>query len=325
MFSFPRKKSDLEQAVWMYLQTVPAEAPIRKVLASAEIRQQLAAFDRADHTALRQQRRYWQAGWLARLAALLGVLLVPIELLPLERWLPPWSPMAVNGLRGLTLLLTFVAIILLGLRRSAVRWKQARGEAEKVRGEFFRKVVAAGGRAGALDQALACFKAAHLDWQIGFYDKRIRDLPRRIKAEANQVNPFRLVGIVLSLGAATLGGITLLKYLAAEGVMPSLSSTLSWFPEPARWQHGLNATASSLLAFAGARFLTYEDISSAALYPWARAELARVETGELGDAQAAAARGDVATVQAFCARVQRIFDTEHGVWVSGVPLTPAAL
>jgi hypothetical protein len=68
----------------------------------------------------------------------------------------------------------------------------------------------------------------------------------------------------------------------------------------------------------------YEDLSSAALYPWARAELERLDTEELKAAQAAAARGDAAAVQAFCAKVQRIFDTEHGVWASGVPQTRTA-
>ena len=319
MFAFDRKRSDLDQAIELYLAKVPPEAPIRGVLASAEIRGQLAQFESADATALRQQRRYWRAGRLARLAALFGVLVVPIELLPLEHWLPSWSPAVVNSLRGLMLLFTFVAIILLGLRRSALRWKQARGEAEQARGEFFRKVIAAGPDARALDQALACFKAAHLDWQIGFYESRIRKLPERIRAEMSRTAPFRLVGIAVSVGAATLAAVALLKYLAAEGFLPPYlsSSLLAWFPEPARWQHGLNATASSLLAFAGARFLTNEDLSSAVLYPWARAELARLVSADLKPAEAAAARGEAAVVEEFCARVQRILDTEHGVWASG--------
>jgi hypothetical protein len=319
MVAFSRKRSDLDQAFELYLAKVPADAPIRAVLGSDAIRRQLAQFEDADRTALRQQKRYGQAGRLARLAALFGVLIVPLELLPLTDWLPSWSQAVVNALRGLTLLFMFAAIILLGLRRSALRWKQARGEAEQARGEVFRKVIAAGADAGVLAQALACFRAAHLEWQLGFYESRIRKLPQRIRKEMSWTAPFRLVGVAVSIGAATLGAVAVLKFLAAEGYLPPdlASALLAWFPEPARWQHGLNATASSLLAFAGARFLTHEDLSSAALYPWARAELKRIVAEELGTVEAAAARGNAEGVQGFCGRVQRILDTEHSVWASG--------
>jgi hypothetical protein len=321
MFAFNRKRSDLDQAIELYLATVPGDAPIRGVLATPAVRGPLAQFESADARALRQQKRYWQAGRLARLAALFGVLVVPIELLPLTNWLPSWSPAVVNALRGLTLLFMFVAIILLGLRRSALRWKQARGEAEQARGEVFRSIIAAGADARVLDQALACFRTAHLDWQLGFYESRLRKLPERIRKEMSWTAPFRLVGIAVSIGAATLGAVALLKFLAAEGFLrPDLASALlAWFPEPARWQHGLNATASSLLAFAGARFLTHEDLSSAVLYPWARTELKRLVSMDLKPAEAAAARGEAAVVQEFCDRVQRVLDTEHGVWASGGP------
>jgi hypothetical protein len=314
-----RKPSDLRQAVDLYLRTVPPAAPIRGVLASPPVETQLKAFDAADLTAMRQQKRYWRAGRLARLAAVLGLLVVPVDVLPLQAWLPAWALITVQVLRGLALLLTFVAVILLGVRRSATRWKQARGEAEKARGEVFRTLIPAGAAAGALDQALACLKAAHLDWQAGFYDKRIRELPARIKAQASGTAPFRLVGIALSIGAALLGAVAVLKFLMGEGLLLAFAPLLSWFPEPALWQHGLTTIAAGLLAFAGARFLTYEDLSSAALYPWARAEIARIESDGLKAAEAAAARGDLPAVQDFCARVQRVFDTEHGVWSSGVP------
>jgi hypothetical protein len=204
------------------------------------------------------------------------------------------------------------------------RWKQARGQAEKARGDYFRTLIPAGAEAGALDQALACFKAAHLDWQAGFYAKRVRELPGRIKAQASRTAPFRLVGIALSVGAAFLGAVTMLKFLTAQGLLLAFAPLLTWFPEPALWQHGLTTIAAGLLAFAGARFLTYEDLTSAALYPWAGSEIARVESESFKAAQAAAARGDLAAVQDFCARVQRILDTEHGVWSSGVPNAPAA-
>ena len=47
--------------------------------------------------------------------------------------------------------------------------------------------------------------------------------------------------------------------------------------------------------------------------------IARIESDGFKAAQAAAARGDVGPVQDFCARIQHILDTEHGVWSSGVP------
>jgi hypothetical protein len=322
MLTFRRKKSDLRQAIDHHLEqeNVPADAPIRGVLALPGIEAQLEAFDRADRTALRKQQRYRRAGWLASLAAVLGVLIVPIELLPVDQWLPPWSPVLVNSLRGVTLFLTFVAIILLGLRRSAVGWKRSRGEAEKARANFFRKLIEAAGTDGRrLEHALACFKAAHMEWQIGFYKKRISELPGRIQAQTSWTAPFRLVGIALSVGAATLGVVTLLKYLAGQGIqVPYLTAILSWVPEPARWQHGLHGTAASLLAFAGARFLTHEDLSSAALYPWAQEELERVRGADLARAEASASSGNLAAVQEFRTRVQEVLDREHKIWATGV-------
>lgn len=325
MLTFRRKKSDLDQAIAAYLEKVPPGAPIRDVLAREDVKRQLAEFNSADRTALLRQKRYRQAGRLARLAALVGLLIVPIELLPIEQWLPPWSPVVVNSLRGVTLFLAFVAIILLGLRRSAVGWKQTRGKAEEARAKFFRTLIHAAGTDGkALEQALACLKAAHLDWQIGFYDKRIKELPGRIQAETSWTAPFRLVGIVLSVGAASLGVVTLLKYLASEGILvPYLSALLSRIPEPARWQHGLHATAATLLAFAGARFLTHEDLSSAALYPWAREELGRLRSVDLAHARASANSGNLAAVQEFRARLQGVLDREHKVW-AGAPSEQSA-
>jgi hypothetical protein len=112
----------------------------------------------------------------------------------------------------------------------------------------------------------------------------------------------------------------LLKYLAAEGIVePYLTALLSWFPEPARWQHGLHATAASLLAFAGARFLTHEDLSSAALYPWAREELERIRGANLAHAEASASSGNLAAVQEFRTRVQEVLDREHKIWATSVP------
>jgi hypothetical protein len=321
MLTFRRKKSDLDQAIEAFLERVPPESPLRGVLAREDVKRQRAEFTSADRAALRKQKRYRQAGRLARLAALVGLLIVPIELLPIEHWLPPWSPVVINSLRGVTLFLTFVAIILLGLRRSAVGWKQARGKAEETRAEFFGKLIQVAGTDGkALEQALACFKAAHLDRQIAFYAERIEQLPSRIRAETSWTAPFRLVGIVLSVGAAVLGVVTLVKYLAAQGVVvPYLSALLSWIPEPARWQHGLHATAASLLAFAGARFLTHEDLSSAVLYPWAKEELERVRSADLAHAEASASSGNLAAVQEFRARVQGVLDREHKVWAGASP------
>jgi hypothetical protein len=325
MSIFRRRNPDLQDAIEAYLRTVALDAPIRGVLARAEVREQYDVFVAADRTALRKQKRYRQAGWLARLAALLGVLIVPIEVLPVDHWLPESAPVFVNALRGVTLAFIFVAVILLGLRRSAVRWKQARGEAEKARAEFFRRLIRAGADKGVLDQALACFKVAHLDWQAGFYDSAIKRFAPRIERERSQRSPFRVIGIVLSVIAAVLGFVTLLRFLAAEGHLPTyLLTYLSWLPEPAHWQHGLHATAASLLAFAGARFLTHADMSAAALYPWARDEIKRIERDELMRAQSAAAVGDIDTVEQFCARVQEVLDREHSVWGSDFATQGAA-
>lgn len=311
---FRRQKSDLRQAIDGFLRDQPSDAPIRAVLTSDEIEERLTAFDRKDRRALRKQRRYWQAARIARWAGIFGLIVVPLDLLPIQQWLPRFIP---YGLHALALTLTFLAVILLGLRRSMVQWKQARVAAERLRAEVFGAVLKAGAAAEALPQALACFTAAHLDWQMSFFEKRIAELPARIKRELKRTTPFRLVGMALSVVAACFGAVVLVKLAVDYGLpLPYLSLLRDWLtvPDVSLWQHGFKATAWSLLAFAGARLLSHEDVSNAALYPWAKDELQLLKDSQLPQAERAAAVGDLDAVVAFQAKVQKILDTEHRVW-----------
>jgi hypothetical protein len=320
-----RRQSDLRDAIALFKaeENIGPDAHVGTILVSHPIQARIEAFDRADERALRKQSMHWGAGSTAWWAGLCGVVVVPIELLPIASWLPSWAPHVVSFLRVLALILMFVAIILLGRRRSWVHWKQARVDAEKVRADVFREIIEAAGREpDRLLQALACFRVAHLDWQRRFYEKRLKELPERWRAERRRALPFRLLGYVLSAGAAILGAVAVLNYIAGHGLpLPYLEVVRQWlvFLDASRWQDGLNATAATLLAFAGARFLTHEDFSNAALYPWARDQLGRIRAEELARAQSAAATGDVLAVLDFRKRVQDILDTEHTVW-SGASL-----
>jgi hypothetical protein len=315
-----RQHPDLQNAIEHYkkVENVAPDAPICNILTLRAVRARIAAHTHADARAIRKQNRHWNAGSLAWIAGFLGVIVVPLELLPVEAWLPVWSPQVLNGVRAIGVLLMFCAIVLLGRRRSRAHWKEARVDAETVRADVFREIIErAGNHPAQLVQALACFRVAHLRWQLDFYVDRLASLPAKWRSEWWRALPFWVLGYVFSVGAGIMGSIAVLNFIATNGpTLPYVETVRVWLLmlNPGRWHDGLNITAATLLAFAGSRFLTHEDYSNAALYPWARDELKRLELEDLRRAESAAAAGDVQAVLNFRRKVQDVLDREHAVW-----------
>lgn len=316
LFWYFRKPSDLRDALANYLKEakVPDNAPIREVLASPNIQNLLDKFDRSDWTAIRRQTSFRRASHLALGAGFIGAIVSALGLLPLERWLPGFSPDVVNVLKMASTFLMSLAIMWLSFRQSGVRWLRARSEAESMRAEVFRAVITAGvANKQLLPEALACFNSAHLEWQLGFFQKRGREF----REAARKIARFRLVGQALWVVSALLGLVALLNLAAAFGfTIPIVSALLPWLvvADVHRWHVGLDALAASVLAFASERSTVDRNTRNASYYALAAADLQRVKQDSLSPALQAADKGDDKTVTDFSNRVQSVLDAEHRVW-----------
>ncbi len=311
MFRRKHGKSDLRQAFDQFLKTVPPAAPIRAVITSDPIEKELATFDRADEIALRKQASYRRAGRLALGAWVVAAVVWAILLFPMEGLLPEALLRSMSALRLVCLVLMFLAIWWISVRGSLVKWMDERSKAEKIRGEILKHVIEASGRdKGLLQQALACFKFAHLDWQLGFFNRRIEEYTQAARRE----DPYRKLARVFKGAAIAFGLIAVIHIIEALGYpIPYLADSLH-ISQAHRWEAGLSALASSVLAFVGARASLDRGALVAALYTLTATDLGRLKSERLSGAEAAAANGDAREVLAFADQVQAALDTEHRVW-----------
>lgn len=311
--------SDLRQALQLHLRDLPAEAPIRAILATPAVEAKLAEFDAADAIAIREQRAYRRLNRFALWSMLVGALIGALVLLPLDTWIDGLPRKTIEALQALALILAVIAVMWSSWRRSVGRWMHSRAQAEALRADVFRAIMQSGARdKERLQPALACFKDAHLDWQLGFYKKRGREHHHA----AGAATPYKMAAYLLT-GVSVLLGIVGLANLAAElGIsIPYVSGWLRSLlvPQSGRWQIGLGTMASSLLAFASARSFMDQDDRNAACYELAAAELDRLSGDGLQGATAAARDGRADEVLAFCERIQAVLSAEHLAWIFARP------
>jgi len=321
------RQSDLRQALDAHLRGLPADAPLRNVIARPEIEATLVEFDSADVLAVKTQRSYRRLGRVALWAMMIGAIVGALVLLPIDPWLAGWRRRAIEGLQALALVLTFAAVAWIALRQSILQWMQCRSEAERLRAEVFRAILRAGiDVKELLPAALACFRHAHLDWQLNFF--RRRGIQHR-KA-AGLATPYNVAGYLILAFAVCLGVAGLVSLAADMGlaVWPSVKTAIQRLlpHEHARWQLGLGAVASSILAFASARTFMDQDDRNAACYALTAEKLGNLRDRDLRSAEEAADSGRAAEVMAFCEAVQGILDAEHLAWrfarPPGVPIAP---
>jgi hypothetical protein len=308
MFRRSRRVSDLRVAFDLFLATMPPDAPIRAVITSDAIEKELAAFDEADRIALMRQRPNQRANGVAFFFGCVGAILWAILLLPIEAWLPEVSLHALGALRMACLTVAFLSLGWIRWGGSA-KWKEARSAAEEIRGQILRHVIERCAHDKVLlAQALACFKIAHLDWQLGFFKKRIAELneaERRSKAA-----PYIWSARALSIAGLVLGLIAVVNIAEAFGYSVPYLSGSPHIPNAHRWEAGLSALASSILAFVGARASSLV----AALYALVAADLDKMNSEQLPKAEAAAAEGNAKEVLQFVKQVQAVMEFEHRVW-----------
>jgi hypothetical protein len=322
-------QSDLRQALDQHLQKLPADAPLRRVIAAPDIQGKLSAFDRADALAIQEQASYRRVGRLALWAMMAGAVVGALVLLPIEFWSAGLPRRMIETAQALALILTFLAILWISLRKVIDHWMTARAQAEDIRGNIFRAILEAdAGDADArqlLQQKLACFKDAHLDWQLAYFSRRGADHLQN----AGYGKRFRAAGYTLS-AISVLLGVAAIIILAGDLNFPvpkSIGDAARWLKlhEPGRWQLGLGAMASSVLAFASARSLMDQDDRNARCYAATAAHVERIRREGLAKAEAAAAAGRPEEVTDFCEKVQSVLSAEHLAWSLARPLgNPAA-
>jgi hypothetical protein len=307
----PHRRSDVRKAIDAHLEKVPPGAAIRSIVATADIKFRLNQFDWADGTALKKQRSYRRSRLLALWATMTASVVGAFTLLPLDQWIAAWPRLVIQVLQAVGLALAFVATVWVGMRRSIGQWLQSRAVAERMRADVFRAIMRGGAASGeTLAPVLACFRDAHLDWQLAFYNSRETQ-------SAGTTAPYKMVGYVL-LAVAVVPGLVGLADVAAklQLQLPMETAIQSLrLEQPGRWQLGLGAMATSILAFARMRSFMDLDDRNASFYPIAAAELRRICSTDLAAAETAATRGSLVEVLAFCEAVQTAVDAEHLAWM----------
>jgi hypothetical protein len=309
----PPGGSDLRDALGLHLGRFPEGAPLRGVIASDAVQDLLARFDKADATAIGEQRTYRRFGRLALWSTMAGTVVGALVLLPIDSWIVGWPRLVIQGVQAVALTLSLVATLWVGWRQSVGRWLRARAVAEGLRGDVFRAIVQAGAEdRDLLASAFACFREAHLEWQLGYYARR----GAQHRRSAGNTAPYKLLGYVILAVAVGIGVVGFAGLAATFGWSWLPIGTAQWFPleHSGRWQLGLGVMATSVLAFASARSFMDQDDRHAVLCELAAERLQDIGRQEMAEAEAAAASGDADTVVAFCQRVQSIMSAEHLAW-----------
>jgi SMODS and SLOG-associating 2TM effector domain 3 len=316
-----KKPSDLRAALNQHLARCPG-SPIAAVVESADIQSRLAHFDVADETAVKMQKSHLRVGRAHLWVTMFGTVVGAIALLPIEKAIAGGPRMAIEAFQAIALALGFLGSTICP---PSHHWRAARALAEAARADVFRAIVRAG--AGARDllvPALDCFKDAHLEWQLTFFQDRSRQFRRTLF----WLTPYRLAAYALR------GLVVLFALLVFVNIAPTLGQywpvfkTLGewlqawlqqWFQikEPGRWQLGFGIMATGLLAFTSARDFMDRSRENVERYRRAAKEVKTLKRVELPNAEAAAAAGNVTDVQAFCENVQSVLSNEHQAWLYG--------
>jgi hypothetical protein len=303
-------------AIERYFGTLPETAPMRLIVASPAVQEQLAIYEMTDAAALAAQARFRAWGRRGLTATTFGILIGALLLFPLGSLVAGKPRVVIGALQTFALLMTFDATLLITWLKPLDQWMSNRAEAEQHRGKIFAIILSSSGPTPADSKALAAEKldllmAAHIDDQLRFFDRRARE-HRKV---ASKFSPLRLLGYLLIICASVIGLATLLKGL--DIALPATISRLVAFiavSDANRWQLGMTTMASGILAHATARTLMEEDERKAALYKVTAVKLRKLIESDFPKVQASAASGDEAMLRTFFAQARGIMEQEHAVW-----------
>jgi hypothetical protein len=251
-----------------------------------------------------------------------GTVVGAVALLPVEKQTVGWPRWALEGLQAAALLFGFLAS---SLCPSSHHWMLARATAEAARADVFRSIVrTAAGAPDLLGPVLACFKDAHLDWQLGFFRERSSEFHRSL----GRLALYRLVAYAMRALVVLFAVLAFLNLAPTLGqYWPPLKTVGEWLQlwlqqwlqvnEPGRWQLGFGVMATGILAFTTARAFMDRSSENAERYRRTASELDALRRVDLPRAEAAAAAGNVTGVLEFCDSVQSVLSTEHQAWLYG--------
>ena len=209
-------------------------------------------------------------------------------------------------------------MIWISWRRSLGRWMRARAEAEALRADVFRVILQAGDAGAKLPAALACFRDAHLDWQLGYYKKR----GGQHRQATGSATPYKMLAYLLTGASILLALIGLAELRGGGRLLDPLRVELAAMAgDPGGgalaagpWHNGLEPAGVRERAFLHGpgrpqRFLL-------------RARRRRARSPgckRLGEDGRRGARGKAGDVIGFCERVQSVLSAEHLAWIFARP------
>ena len=244
--------SGQRQAIERYVASLPADAPLRKVVAEPSFQQLIAMYEVANQAALDAQKKSRHSGrtWLVATSA--GSIVGAILLSPLEN-----LPKALGLLQTLALFVSLGALYWISRKKPVDNWMKLRGEAEERRAQIFRQILDAphptGVDPGPLTrQKLDCFTAAHLDYQLAYY----KSAAVKFRNAAGQLTPLKLLSYGIFGVALVFGASILMHLLQGAGFslptrLVGVASAIS-VDNANRWQLALSTIAATLLTFANA-------------------------------------------------------------------------
>jgi hypothetical protein len=308
-----KRRSDLRQALDLHFTQFP-DSPMRAIIAAPDIQDRIVRFDEADAAALKSQRSYLSVGRAALWATMLGTVIGAIALLPIEELMEGWQRNVIGGLQAVALLCGFLAATFCP---PSDKWMLARATAEAARADVFRTIVRAGaGPRELLGPALACFRDAHLDWQLAFFRKRSGELHRSL----GRLALYRVTAYALRALVGFFAVLIVVNLAVTLGLLwPQLGMIEEWLQieEAGRWQLAFGVMASGILAFTTARAFMDRSGENAERYRRVASEVDELKRVELPRAETAAAAGDVEVVLDFCEKVQSVLSAEHLAWLYG--------
>lgn len=282
------------------------------VVADRDISERMARFEEADAIALHRQKPYLVAGRLALAATMIGTVVGAVVLLPVEHLIEGWPRSVIEGVQAVALVLAFIAS---SISTSAHPWMLARADAEAARADVFRAIMRAGASSkDLLLPALACFRDAHLDWQLGYLRKRSSEN----KQMQGQIVRYQWFAYGLRGLVAIIAALVIASMLAKLGwLWPQLRIPAEWINQPGRWQLGLGVIATGILSFTTGRSFMDRHRENAERYSLTAKEVGTIRDERLSLAEADAKAGHVPQVLEFCEAVQSALSAEHLAWLAG--------
>ena len=290
-----------------------ADAPLRVLLASQAFEDRLSAYEIANARAIRAQNRYKRWGWIALALATLAALIAASMLLPISALLPASANRVVSGLQSFANIISLVVVFWLNRSGAIDSWLSTRAEAERLRGLLFCDLISAPAPPGAdarrlWQEKVALFNAAHVQYQRNYF----ASASRRHAARAKSLSLPRWIAFGAMSLAAAIGGLTFFGLW--PGQLLAFAPWLSLAEKTVQWQLGLNAMASSLLAYASAHSLINQDERHSGLYRHSGESLDALRASEDKEVEAAAMAGDGARVAAYARAAQNILEVDHRAW-----------